>query len=301
MRARTAYSWHAAVQQHNQSSHLPVATKLHLIRPSWFVCVYICVCVLWAHSFLSIGYSLEFGAKSCEMSNTIPNSRKRVRSQSHELPIVAQSKHFINQHVLDQRDATKMKQIHGEFTAKWWKTFRRVFLAWTHAIQNKWVLQNTSKCSTFNHHTFMKYSYSLLQTKPFSFCSKTPIRATTTMQMCSWINWPGCVRFAWSAVASFRHWLANRWISDSLNCEHFVVEICEYNRFFCVLSAGAEQAAIAYVQLLHEGIGHRGRRLCQLQLGIVRVLRCLLFALQRATVHGMCGAIVSSHSLILNI
>lgn len=62
------------------------------------------------------------------MTEFLSNSRKRIRSHSNEAPFEVQSKHFINQHILDQRDASKMKQIHGKFqwrcttTKKQWKT-----------------------------------------------------------------------------------------------------------------------------------------------------------------------------------
>lgn len=42
-------------------------------------------------------------------------SRKRVRSVSSECIFTNQNKYFINQQIIDQNDANKMKEIHGEF------------------------------------------------------------------------------------------------------------------------------------------------------------------------------------------
>lgn len=45
-------------------------------------------------------------------------NRKRVRSVSNEC-IFNQNKIFINQQMIDQNDANKMKEIHGEFDTEY--------------------------------------------------------------------------------------------------------------------------------------------------------------------------------------
>lgn len=58
------------------------------------------------------------------MTEIVTNNRKRFRTQSNETSHEQQSKHFINQYVLDKTDQSKMKQIHGkEFTRFTLKVF----------------------------------------------------------------------------------------------------------------------------------------------------------------------------------
>lgn len=51
------------------------------------------------------------------MTDLMINSRKRLRSKSSEQPYDIQSKHFINQQIMNERDKNKMKTIHGK--SKW--------------------------------------------------------------------------------------------------------------------------------------------------------------------------------------
>lgn len=55
-------------------------------------------------------------APAIEMSSLSTKSRKRLRTESNENGVAAQSKYFINQQIIDRRDSDKMKQIYSECT-----------------------------------------------------------------------------------------------------------------------------------------------------------------------------------------
>lgn len=80
--------------------------------------------------------------------------RKRVRSVSNGCIFTNQNKYFINQQIIDQNDANKMKEIHGEFgdnsTNRVHVTDVTVFFFFSFARQNHKIAIQECQCESTN-------------------------------------------------------------------------------------------------------------------------------------------------------
>lgn len=81
---------------------------------TWLVPICLFASRFFFYLYPKLWKSLLFHWNPSKMTDLVSNSKKRIRSHSNETPFTVQSKHFINQHVMEKRDANKMKQIHGE-------------------------------------------------------------------------------------------------------------------------------------------------------------------------------------------